>query len=197
MSVERPSRSWRASFCPESGTSCDGAERARGLAPSTRGPGLRSRPFTGRSGPSRVRRRTVLTVSPISMRRPRQWSPRTPEEILALKVCDPACGSGTFPVAALRFLTDALYASLHHHGRISETGDRAIVRLLDRGAASEAEDLLGTEKLACRPSDETFEPRLKAVLRRHVVERCIYGVDLDPLAVELCRLGALDRDDGP
>jgi len=29
---------------------------------------------------------------------------------------------------------------------------------------------------------------LKAVLRRHVVERCIYAVDLDPLAVELCRL---------
>ncbi|MGE0706310.1 MAG: hypothetical protein AB7P22_20495, partial [Vicinamibacterales bacterium] len=127
-----------------------------------------------------------------------QWLPRTPEEILALKVCDPACGSGTFPVAALRFLTDALYSSLHHHGRISETGDRAIVRLVDRGAASEAEDLLGTEKLACRPSDETFEPRLKAVLRRYVVERCIYGVDLDPLAVELCRLAlwieTMDRD---
>jgi hypothetical protein len=127
-----------------------------------------------------------------------QWLPRTPEEILALKVCDPACGSGTFPVAALRFLTDALYSSLHHHGRISETGDRAIVRLLDRGAASEAEDLLGSERLACRPSDETFEPRLKAVLRRHVVERCIYGVDLDPLAVELCRLAlwieTMERD---
>src|SRR5439155_14724679 len=45
-----------------------------------------------------------------------QWLPRTPEEILALKVCDPACGSGTFPVSALRFLTDALYSSLHHHG---------------------------------------------------------------------------------
>ena len=29
---------------------------------------------------------------------------------------------------------------------------------------------------------------MKAVLRRHVVERCIYAVDLDPLAVELCRL---------
>ena len=26
------------------------------------------------------------------------------------------------------------------------------------------------------------------MLRRHVVERCIYAVDLDPLAVELCRL---------
>ena len=40
----------------------------------------------------------------------------------------------------------------------------------------------------CRPDDALFEPRLKAILRRHVVERCIYGVDLDPLAVELCRL---------
>ena len=29
---------------------------------------------------------------------------------------------------------------------------------------------------------------MRAVLRRHVVERCLYGVDLDPLAVELCRL---------
>ena len=126
------------------------------------------------------------------------WTPRPPEEILALKVCDPACGSGTFPVAALRFLTDALYASLHHHGRISEAGERAIVRLLDRGAAPEAEDLLGTEQLRCRPSDETFEPRLKVILRRHVVECCIYGVDLDPLAVELCRLSlwleTMDRD---
>ena len=126
------------------------------------------------------------------------WTPRTPEEILALKVCDPACGSGTFPVAALRFLTDALYASLQHHGRISEAGERAIVRLLDRRATPEAEDLLGTEQLRCRPSDETFEPRLKAILRRHVVERCIYGVDLDPLAMELCRLSlwieTMDRD---
>jgi hypothetical protein len=33
-----------------------------------------------------------------------------------------------------------------------------------------------------------FTRRFTAILRRHVVERCIYGVDLDPLAVELCRL---------
>src|SRR5262249_5547077 len=26
-----------------------------------------------------------------------EWVPKRPEEILALKVCDPACGSGTFP----------------------------------------------------------------------------------------------------
>ena len=33
-----------------------------------------------------------------------RWTPKTPESILALKVCDPACGSGSFLVAALRFL---------------------------------------------------------------------------------------------
>lgn len=118
------------------------------------------------------------------------WTPKPPEEILALKVCDPACGSGTFPVAALRFLTEALFTSLHHCNRISEDGDRALVRLL-ACAPSQAgvrEERLGQELLPCRPDDALFEPRLKAILRRHVVERSIYGVDLDPLAVELCRL---------
>jgi Eco57I restriction-modification methylase len=118
------------------------------------------------------------------------WTPKLPEEILALNVCDPACGSGTFPVAALRFLTEALFASLHHHARISADGDRALVRLL-AGAPTQAgvpEERLGQELLPCRPDDALFEPRLKAILRRHVVERSIYGVDVDPLAVELCRL---------
>lgn len=85
-----------------------------------------------------------------------EWTPRTPEEILSLTVCDPACGSGTFPVAALRFITDALYAAHYYHGRVM-------------------------------PADGD-ELRFKALLRRQVVERCIYGVDIDPLAVELCRL---------
>lgn len=121
---------------------------------------------------------------------PAAWTPKKPEEILALKVCDLGCGSGSFPVAALRFLTDALYASLHHHGRITADGDRSVVRLLsgEETIGGEQEERLGQELLPCRPDDDLFEPRLKAVLRRHVVERCIYGVDLDPLAVELCRL---------
>ena len=142
---------------------------------------------------------------------PARWTPKLPEEILALTVCDPACGSGTFPLAALRFLTDALYASLQHHGRIEPDGERALVRLLGlRGNGAVGEEAregspshgdgegegsgvptefdLGDELIPCPPDDDRFEPRLKAVLRRHVVERCIYAVDLDPLAVELCRL---------
>ncbi len=117
---------------------------------------------------------------------PSRWTPKKPEEILALKVCDPACGSGSFPVAALRFLTDALYASVHSHGRIAGDGGRTVVSLLT-GDSAKAERLCD-EYLPCRPDHDLFEPRLKAVLRRHVVERCIYGVELDPVAVELCRL---------
>ena len=118
-----------------------------------------------------------------------RWTPKPPERILALTVCDPACGSGTFPLAALRFLTDALYASLQHHGRLQAEGERTLVRLLGIQAdANPEEESLADELIPCRPDEDDFEPRLRAVLRRYVVERCIYAVDLDPLAVELCRL---------
>ena len=116
-----------------------------------------------------------------------EWTPRTPERILGLKVCDPACGSGSFPLAALRFLTDAAYASLQHHERIErEAADRSLVRLL--GVEENAHEGLAEERIPCPPDDDRFEDLTKAVLRRYVVERCIYAVDVDPLAVELCRL---------
>ena len=119
------------------------------------------------------------------------WTPKRPEEILTIKICDPASGSGTFPLAALRFLTDALYAALQHHGRIRPDGQRTLIRLLsgtDGEQDVDSEERLDEELIPCPPDDDNFEARLKAVLRRHVVERCIYAVDLDPLAVELCRL---------
>ena len=123
---------------------------------------------------------------------PASWTPKLPERILDLKVCDPACGSGTFPLAALRFLTDSLYVSLQHHGRIEPEGERSLVRLLgidgEKHPDIPQEPRLADELIPCPPEDDRFESRLKAVLRRHVVERCIYAVDLDPLAVELCRL---------
>lgn len=125
-----------------------------------------------------------------------EWTPRKPEEILALKVCDIACGSGTFPVGALRFLTQALYDSVHFHRRITQTSDnRTAVSFFGRTDAGES---IADEYLPCLPDDETYEARLRARLKRHVAERCIYGVDLDPLAVELCRLSlwveTLDQD---
>ncbi|MFC1761193.1 Eco57I restriction-modification methylase domain-containing protein [Planctomycetota bacterium] len=113
------------------------------------------------------------------------WTPKKPEEILSLKVCDPACGSGSFCLASLRFLTNALYESLVIHDRISDHAGRAVLDLI---YDEQSHQSLASEALPCRPDDDEFEVRTKAVLRRYVIERCIYGVDLDPLAVELCRL---------
>lgn len=125
-----------------------------------------------------------------------KWSPKKPEDILRITVCDPACGSGTFPLAALRFLTDALYDSLRFHQRIEPRGEASLVRLL--GLSDSDGDRATEELIPSPPNADDFEPRLKAVLRRYVVERCIYAVDLDPLAVELCRLSlwieTMDRE---
>ena len=111
---------------------------------------------------------------------------RTPEELLALKVCDPAMGSGSFLVAALRVLTEAVVRSLHEHGRIMRRGDAGTSDLVR----------IECELLPDADRDQADE-RVEAIVRRAVVEHCLYGVDLDPLAVELARVSlwveTLDR----
>ena len=81
-------------------------------------------------------------------------SGNTPEEqekaLLALTVCDPACGSGHFLVAAARRIAKRL----------------AFVRTGDP-----------------EPSNEAVRHAL-----RDVVSRCIYGVDINPMAVELAKV---------
>lgn len=123
-----------------------------------------------------------------------EWQPKRPADILALKVCDPAMGSGSFLVGALRYLTDALVASLYHYKLIERADDGGVPRMAD-GQISE---VLSDELLKLRPTEEGFEDALRAQLKRHIVERCLYGVDLDPLAVELGRMAlwveTMDRD---
>lgn len=123
-----------------------------------------------------------------------EWTPKKPEEILALKVCDPAMGSGSFLVGALRYLTDALVQSLYHHNLIERGEDGGVPRMADGKLA----ELLSDELTKLNPSHEGFEDGLRAQLKRHIVERCLYGVDLDPLAVELGRMAlwveTMDRD---
>ncbi|MDG3444320.1 Eco57I restriction-modification methylase domain-containing protein [Nitrospirillum amazonense] len=80
----------------------------------------------------------------------------TPEEVLALKVCDPAMGSGAFLVEACRQLAARLVAAWALH-----PGTRPPI------APDEDEDLLA---------------------RRLVAQRCLYGVDRNPLAADLARL---------
>ena len=80
----------------------------------------------------------------------------TPEQILDLKVCDPAMGSGAFLVEACRSLSSRLVESWSRY----------------------------PEKKPVIPADEDEE--LHA--RRLVAQRCLYGVDKNPLATDLAKL---------
>ena len=88
-----------------------------------------------------------------------------PEQVLDLKICDPAMGSGAFLVETCRQLADALIEAWGAHGAAPAI-----------------------------PPDEdqvTFARRL-------VAQRCLYGIDRNPMAVDLAKvslwLSTLARD---
>ncbi len=81
--------------------------------------------------------------------------PPTPEQILDIKVCDPAMGSGAFLVEACRQLGEALVAAWHGHGS---------------------------------PPDVPADEDEVVFARRLVAQRCLYGVDRNPAAVDLAKL---------
>ena len=120
-----------------------------------------------------------------------EWIPREPGEILSLKICDPACGSASFLIAALRFITDGLWKSLFYHRWLCEDeNNQKIQVILSENVRPEwfkdcVKDLPVTVEKA--------ENYIRAKLKRYVVERCIYGVEINPLAVELARLSLWEK----
>ncbi|MBP6848430.1 MAG: N-6 DNA methylase, partial [Kofleriaceae bacterium] len=84
------------------------------------------------------------------------------EDLLSLKICDPAMGSGAFLVEAVRQLGDHVVAAWRREGRARDL-------LPSHGPAHGAEDAV-------------------AQARRLVAQRCIYGVDKNPQAVTLAKL---------
>lgn len=124
-------------------------------------------------------------------------SPRSPAVILALKVCDPATGSASFPVSALRYLAEALWRGLLHHQWLVANETAGTFRPGPGLPAGEPPWF--RECVRDLPGDLTAaEGTIRARLKRLIVERCLYGVDLDPLAIELARLSlwieTMDRD---
>ncbi|MCG7932572.1 MAG: BREX-1 system adenine-specific DNA-methyltransferase PglX [Candidatus Thiodiazotropha lotti] len=106
--------------------------------------------------------------------KPREgWQLKTPAELLDLKVCDPAMGSGAFLVQVCRWLAERLVESWE---KVEAEG-----RTIDVDGVVH-DDLKGFESL---PTD--LEERI-ITARRLIAERCLYGVDINPLAVELAKL---------
>lgn len=111
-----------------------------------------------------------------------------PLAILALKVVDPAMGSGHFLVEACRFLADALLDACQGCLRLAADpkthADRAALLRARIAKLPDPDRLL--ESYLVR--DGIAEPRASAICRRMVAMHCLYGVDRNPLAVELAKL---------
>ncbi len=101
-----------------------------------------------------------------------EWKLKSPEELLNLKVCDPAMGSGAFLVQACRYLGDRLVEAWS----AAEKNGRAV------SADGAVTDFPANEPMSNVPDDRL------CIARRLIAEKCLYGVDINPLAVELAKL---------
>ena len=108
------------------------------------------------------------------------------EAFLGIKVCDSAMGSGHFLVNTVDHLTDGIIRRMqvYHDTHPDVPWDwNPVQRLIERMRRE-----IGTEMAR---QGITIDPaRLDdtSLLTRLVMKRCIYGVDLNPLAVELAKL---------
>ncbi|MCE2501354.1 MAG: restriction endonuclease [Dehalococcoidia bacterium] len=111
------------------------------------------------------------------------------EAVLRLKVLDPAVGSGHFLVDALNYLTGEI-------DRLAGLGAEVAGWLPDDAPyVSPLETRIGNIRNEIQRqsaaggwelSADTLTDR--AIIRRMALKRCIYGVDLNPLAVELAKM---------
>ena len=92
--------------------------------------------------------------------------------LMDLKIMDNACGSGHFLVEALGALTDLALARLDT--------DADLQQLVATESAKIAEQL--------QFLNLDYVPEDAQILKRALLKRCIFGVDLNPFAVELARL---------
>ena len=108
------------------------------------------------------------------------------EAVLDLKVLDPAMGSGHFLVSAVDFLAD------HVTGLIEDPPE---VEWLDGPYISPLVKRIDTVRRSIRSNRGSGRVRDgqapitdQEVIRRMVLKRCIYGVDKNPMTVELAKV---------
>lgn len=148
--------------------------------------------YTPRSLTEPIVEHTLAPVVYIGMKDGIAASPQTllsPSEILELKVCDMTCGSGAFLVQACRYLADKLIEAWSKCEENLSDGQYLTIE----GQTLSAEEKVD-QKLLLSPSID--DRRLLA--QRLIADRCIYGVDCNPMAAEMAKLSlwltTLQRD---
>ena len=105
------------------------------------------------------------------------------EKLLELKVCDPAMGSGHFLVNLVDHLADRVITAM---ADAEATVDDYISPLTERIDTIRNTIIDNAEKRGWTISPEQLDDR--HIVRRMVLKRCVYGVDKNPMAVELAKV---------
>lgn len=107
------------------------------------------------------------------------------ETILTLRVCDPAMGSGHFLVSLIDFLAGEVFTATGEAAALIEWADyRSPV--LDRLAEVRQRIKGEAEANGWTVRDEQLTD--VNLVKRMVLKRCVYGVDKNPMAVELAKV---------
>ena len=105
------------------------------------------------------------------------------ERLLELKICDPAMGSGHFLVNLVDHLADRVITAL---AEAEASVDDYISPLTERIDVIRNKIMANAEKRGWTIDAEQLDDR--HIVRRMVLKRCIYGVDKNPMAVELAKV---------
>ena len=109
------------------------------------------------------------------------------EALLELKVLDPAMGSGHFLVTAVDFLSERIADLINSVPITPEWLDGDYTSpLVKRVATIRTEIIRRAEESSWVLDREQLNDQ--AIIRRMVLKRCIYGVDKNPLTVELAKV---------
>ena len=109
------------------------------------------------------------------------------EAVLDLKVLDPAMGSGHFLVTAVDFLSDFVADLIEYVPAVPEWLDGEYESPVVGRVAAIRDDILRRASESDWVIDESLLTD-QAIIRRMVLKRCIYGVDKNPLTVELAKV---------
>ena len=109
------------------------------------------------------------------------------EAVLNLKILDPAMGSGHFLVTAVDFLSDFVAEILERTPDIPEWLSEPYESPLAPRIADIRADIIQRASASDWLVDEA-QLTDHGIIRRMVLKRCIYGVDKNPMAVELAKV---------
>jgi len=118
----------------------------------------------------------------------------TPVEVAKLKVVDPACGSGTFLLGAYQYLLDwhlKWYVENDPEKWASGKSPAIYQSVTYQRKSALKEDSQGGRVIRDSVVDVKGEWRLTTAKKKEILLNNIYGVDIDPQAVEVTKLSLL------